>query len=132
MTRFFRRPLGNILKDLSLIFLVVIIIISLDRFTLTNQSTSNIGEQVEHCDGSPTPCEIVESVQPVEPTEIVQEPDNGQYNKLYVSSSGNDLNDCTSSAPCLSFEKAQSLATPGDTIYLSGFLGAITVTKSGT
>lgn len=42
---------------------------------------------------------------------------------LYVAAGGNDANSCTQSAPCLSFARAATVASSGDTIEVTGTLG---------
>ncbi|MBK9779720.1 MAG: right-handed parallel beta-helix repeat-containing protein [Anaerolineales bacterium] len=51
---------------------------------------------------------------------------------LYISPTGNDVNTCTFSAPCKTFNRAQSLAVAGDTIQASGTFAPINITKSIT
>lgn len=52
---------------------------------------------------------------------------------LYVSPTGSDSNSCTSSAPCRTLNRADSLATAGTTIHVAaGSYGAVHLTHSGT
>lgn len=54
-------------------------------------------------------------------------------NVYYVSPAGSDINSCTQSAPCKSFNKAMSLAVSGDTVVaLKGtYNQMVTIAKSG-
>jgi hypothetical protein len=53
---------------------------------------------------------------------------------LYVSTNGNDANNCTSSAPCQTLNRADSLATPGTTVHVASgtYTGPFLVVHSGT
>ncbi|HCR69921.1 MAG TPA: hypothetical protein DIW23_00625 [Anaerolineae bacterium] len=54
-------------------------------------------------------------------------------NSYYVAVNGSDLNTCTQSAPCKSFNKAMSLAQSGDTVYVTAgtYNQELIITKSG-
>lgn len=50
----------------------------------------------------------------------------------YVNSSGNDSNSGTATAPFRTFSKANSILSPGDTLYVSGeYATTLNITKSG-
>lgn len=117
MKSFFRRPLRLILKDLSISIILVLIIIGIDRFVVIVFGDQPNGINFNRC--LFYNCE-----------KIAAETDSG--NHFYVSPKGNDNSDCRFQSPCLSYTRAESLAQPGDLIYLTGFLGEITVSKSGT
>jgi Right handed beta helix region/Protein of unknown function (DUF1565) len=53
---------------------------------------------------------------------------------LYVSTTGNDANNCTSSAPCQTLNRADSLVTPGTTVHVAPgtYTGPFLVGHSGT
>ncbi len=53
---------------------------------------------------------------------------------LYVSTTGSDSNPCTSSAPCKTINRADSLATPGTTVHVAAgaYVGPFRATHSGT
>jgi len=53
---------------------------------------------------------------------------------LYVSMTGSDSNPCTSSAPCRTINRADSLATPGTTVHVAAgnYTGPFRATHSGT
>ena len=53
-------------------------------------------------------------------------------NKLYVSAEGSDTDGCTLFTPCQTFARAENLAVPGDEIHITGYLGTVKITKSGT
>lgn len=54
-----------------------------------------------------------------------------QDSGIYISPNGNNNNNCTRSAPCLTFAHAHNIAQAGDTIvFLPGTYGAFAVTKS--
>jgi len=53
-------------------------------------------------------------------------------NNLYVSPDGSDRYGCTFFTPCQTFARAESVAAPGDEIHISGYLGEMKITKSGT
>jgi parallel beta-helix repeat protein len=115
MKTFFQRPAKLILKDLFISVLVVSIIIGLDRLTLTYfEDTPNemtLGNcALENCE---TPFSIT------------------GINHFYASPKGQDNSTCDFNNPCLTFSHAETLAKPGDTIHLTGFLGNITVKTSG-
>lgn len=54
-------------------------------------------------------------------------------NTYYVSVSGSDLNNCTQSAPCKSFNKAMSLIQAGDVLYVmpGTYNQTLAISKSG-
>src|SRR5690606_7523545 len=58
---------------------------------------------------------------------------NAAGNTYYVSVSGSDLNNCTQSAPCKSFNKAMSLIQSGDVLYVmpGKYNQTLTISKSG-
>lgn len=58
---------------------------------------------------------------------------NAAGNTYYVSVSGSDLNNCTQSAPCKSFNKAMSLIQSGDVLYVmpGTYNQTLTISKSG-
>lgn len=117
MKSFFRRPTKHILRDVFLAFVLVLIIISMDRLAIKLNEIPSNGINLSRC--MFVNCEHIST-----------ETDKG--NNLYVSPRGNDNSDCRFQSPCLSYIKAESLAQPGDSIYLTGFLGEIIVSKSGT
>lgn len=117
MKSFFRRPALIILRDIFVSIVLVLIIISMDRLVLNYSQISNEGIKSNRCLFSN--CEKGTS-------------EMGRKNHIYVSPKGNNNSDCNFQSPCLSFDKAEAIAQPGDSIHLSGFLGEITISKSGT
>ncbi|MBL8097725.1 MAG: right-handed parallel beta-helix repeat-containing protein [Anaerolineales bacterium] len=123
MNTFFRRPIKKIILDLIIIFIVTASIISIDRLALTysrQEEMSQTGIKLSNC-----VLEIKACQQQAE-TQFRNDGDS-----FYVSSNGTENPECDISTPCLNFEHAESLAQPGDTIYLTGSLESITITKSG-
>ncbi len=95
-------------------------VLGVDAFNLRGRSSvSSISATTSSCVGSPGSPPPPPSPPPPSPPPPSPPPPPSNGSTLYVSPSGSDSGLCTQAAPCLTFEWAYQVASPGSTVLVT-------------